>query len=46
MRRRKLIKERGVVTVTAWILIEIDGVVHKFLVDDNRIPIGKASTKY
>ncbi|KAJ4709310.1 Pentatricopeptide repeat, partial [Melia azedarach] len=34
MRLRKLMKDREVVTASAWSFIEIDGVVHKFVVDN------------
>ncbi|KAK0580665.1 hypothetical protein LWI29_004819 [Acer saccharum] len=34
IRLRKLMKKREVITVSAWSFIEIDGEVHKFLVND------------
>lgn len=34
IRLRKLMKDREVVTVSAWSFIEVDGVFHKFVVDD------------
>ncbi|CAJ1934303.1 unnamed protein product [Sphenostylis stenocarpa] len=35
---RNLMKGRGVSAVTAWSFIEIDGTLHKFVVDDNSAP--------
>lgn len=34
LRLRKMMKERKVDTIAAWSFIEIDGAVHKFVVDD------------
>ncbi|XP_062078680.1 pentatricopeptide repeat-containing protein At2g42920, chloroplastic-like [Humulus lupulus] len=34
IRLRKMMKERDVVTISAWSFIEISGVVHKFVADD------------
>ncbi|PON79551.1 Pentatricopeptide repeat [Trema orientale] len=34
MRLRKMMKQRNVVTISAWSFIEISGVLHKFVADD------------
>ncbi|KAK2981979.1 hypothetical protein RJ640_007571 [Escallonia rubra] len=34
MRLRKMMKDRQVATMAAWSFIEIDGIVHRFIVDD------------
>lgn len=37
IRLRKMMKERGATTVSAWSFIEIDGSVHKFVADDDKV---------
>lgn len=37
IRLRKMMKERGAATVSAWSFIAIDGIVHKFVADDDKV---------
>lgn len=37
IRLRKIMKERGAATVSAWSFIEIDGSGHKFVADDDKV---------
>ncbi|KAF2309448.1 hypothetical protein GH714_002617 [Hevea brasiliensis] len=37
IRLRKMMKDRGAATISAWSFIEIDGIVHKFVVDNDKV---------